>query len=339
MPVSNTEVGAHSFTPWREAVSILPPELEERLERLGPDVLAALEEIRLRVGQPLELCGQTGSAFLHSVSGTTSIVADGVIVTGAHIKHVLAQITQFSMYAVEEELRRGFITIPGGHRVGVAGHVVTDSSGQVKSIRAIASLNIRVAHAFPGVATRLRNALYRKQDGRPYSVLIISPPQCGKTTLVRDIARQWSENKLVRRTVPAKVAIVDERSEIAGCIEGVPQFAVGPRTDVLDGCPKAQGMLMAIRSLSPDIVVTDEIGRSEDVTAILEATHAGVSVITTAHALRVEDWRMRPNMETLFQSKAFDRYILLSRRRGPGTIEAVLDEAGKPISFGGGPSC
>ncbi|GMA60611.1 stage III sporulation protein AA [Alicyclobacillus fastidiosus] len=339
MPVSNAELGVDPFTPWRKAVSILPPELEERLHRLHPDGLAALEEIRLRVGQPLELCGQTGSSFLHCESGTTSVASEGLVVTSGHIKHVVGQVTQFSMYAVEEDLRRGFMTIPGGHRVGVAGHVVTDGQGQVKSIRSISSLNIRVAHAIPGVANRLRHHLYRKQDGHPYNVLVISPPQCGKTTLIRDIARQWSENLLVRRKVPAKVAIVDERSEIAGCIEGLPQFSVGPRTDVLDGCPKAQGMLMAIRSLSPDIVVTDEIGRSEDALAILEATHAGVAVITTAHALRMEDWRMRPNMDSLFQSKAFDRYILLSRRHGPGTVEAVLDQAGRPIRTGGEGSC
>jgi len=128
-----------------------------------------------------------------------------------------------------------------------------------------------------------------------------------------------------------KVTIVDERSELSGCIDGVPQFTLGPRTDVLDACPKAEGMLMAIRSLSPDIVVTDEIGRAQDRDAVLEAAHAGVAVISSAHASSLQEWRLRPYMNELFEAKAFSRYVLLSRRHGPGTVEMVLDEAGRPL--------
>lgn len=312
-------------------MGILPQEVQKRLLTLDPTLLRGTEELRLRVGQPLELCGQHGSCFLHKKDGITQHAADGFITTHDVLTQTVQNVSQHSLYAVEEELRRGFITIPGGHRVGVAGRVVVDGRSQVKSIRAISSLNIRIARAFPGVANNLRPYLYRKTDGQPQNVLILSPPQCGKTTLLRDIARQWSENLLTRRDLPVKVAIVDERSEIAGAVEGIPQFVVGPRTDVLDACPKAEGMLMAIRSLSPNVIVTDEIGREDDAVAIMEATHAGVAVITSAHALSIEDWRKRPHMDALFAARAFSRYVILSRRRGPGTIEAILDEGGRAL--------
>lgn len=317
---------------WQYAITLLPPDLQRLLLKLGDATLDGVEEIRLRTGQPIELCGRDGSRFLSASGGLTQHVAESEALSASVLNHILQNITQFSLYAVEEELRRGYITIAGGHRVGVAGRIVLDSEGRVKSIRSISSLNIRIARAVPGVATPLRAYLARRKDGMPYSALILSPPQCGKTTLIRDIARQWSENLVVRRQVPTKVAIVDERSEIAGCIEGIPQFSLGPRVDVLDGCPKAEGMLMAIRSLSPDVLVTDEIGRADDAIAVLEALYSGVTVIATAHAFSLEDWRRRPHMEDLFQSRAFARYVLLSRAAGPGTIEAILDESGRPIS-------
>lgn len=317
---------------WQRAFAILPKTLEQKILELPSDVLFSLEELRLRADLPIELCGQTDSVYLHKQIGTTRQGDEAYRLTSADLSHVMQNMTQFSLYAVEEELRRGFITIPGGHRVGVAGRVVLQSDGSVKSIRNISSLNVRIARSIPGAADRLRPYLYRRVDKAPLSVLLLSPPNCGKTTLLRDLARQWSDNLMVNRSRKTHVTVIDERSEIAGCIDGIPQFSVGQRTDVLDGCPKAEGMMMAIRSLSPDVLVTDEIGREEDVQAILEAAHAGVAVLASAHAADLADWRQRPHMEDLFASKAFMRYVLLSRRKGPGTVEAVLDERGRAIS-------
>jgi stage III sporulation protein AA len=179
--------------------------------------------------------------------------------------------------------------------------------------------------------------LVREQGRHPHSTLILSPPQCGKTTLLRDLVRALSTGSIAGLP-PQKVSVIDERSEISGSVDGVPQFQLGPRTDVLDACPKAEGMLMAIRSLSPEVVVTDEIGRQEDVQAVLEATHAGVSVMASAHAGSLEQWQSRPNMMDLFRSVAFSRYIILSRRRGPGTVEQVLNGLGKAVARGAGDS-
>lgn len=315
----------------RRVLSVLPQSLVQRIVELPEVFLSNLEELRLRVDRPVELCTNVNSVFLSDQHGTTKQAAEAFQLSVTDVSYVIQNVTQYSLYAVEEELRRGFITIQGGHRVGVAGRVVLNSDGSVKSIRSVSSLNIRVARSFPGVADQLRPVLVSRRTGEAFNTLIVSPPKCGKTTLLRDLARQWSDHVFSQTTPSTRVTIVDERSEIGGCIEGVPQFWVGARTDVLDACPKAEGMMMAIRSLSPDILVTDEIGRREDVQAVLEATHAGVRVFTSAHANDLDDWRRRPYMQELYDSRAFSRYVLLSRRRGPGTIEAILDEQGRAL--------
>lgn len=315
---------------WLQALSVCPPDIQSRIQSLPPELLEQLEELRFRLGQPLQVCGQQVEGFLHRTTGVTPHPKEAFVVTADHLARVVQVITQSSLYAVEDELRRGFITMQGGHRVGVAGRVLLQENGAIKTIRSITSVNVRIAREHIGTSNPLLPYLYRKIDGRPYSVLFLSSPQCGKTTLLRDIARQWSANT-VRVGKAVKVSIVDERSEISGCLEGIPQFDLGPRTDVLDACPKAEGMLMAIRSLSPDVVVTDEIGREADRDAVLEATHSGVSVLATAHAGSLAEWKARPYMAELYEAHAFSRYVLLSRRLGPGTVESVLDETGRPL--------
>lgn len=316
---------------WQQVLRVCPPDVQTRIDKLPLSVLEELEEIRFRSSQPLQLCGASVDVFLHQQAGLTDDVTQAFYVTEEHLKKVVQAVTQSSLYAVEDELRRGFVTMPGGHRVGVGGRVVLYETGRVRSIRSFNGVNVRIAKEKIGAGDGLRPYLQIGSQGRPYNVLILSPPQCGKTTLLRDLARQFSEGTMTPTKGGFKVSIVDERSEIAGCVDGIPQFQLGPRTDVLDACPKAEGMLMMIRSLSPDVVVTDEIGRKEDRDAILEATHAGVSVLATAHATNLDEWRQRPFMDELFAVGAFDRYVLLSRRKGPGTIEQVLDKRGNAV--------
>lgn len=316
---------------WQQVVRVCPPDVQHKLSELPARTIEQIEELRFRLSQPLQLIGASIDAFLGRDSGLSSSVDDGFVVTEQHLQRIVQMATQASLYAVEDELRRGFITMPGGHRVGVAGRIVLSESGRVRTVRSISSVNIRVARQQIGAADAVIPHLINRASGRPYNTLIISPPQCGKTTLLRDLARQWSEGRAARA---AKVTVVDERSEIAGSIDGVPQFQLGPRSDVLDACPKAEGMLMAIRSLSPDIVVTDEIGRLDDRDAVLEATHAGVTVVASAHAASLEEWCARPYMTDLYKAQAFARYVLLSRRRGPGTIEQVLSRTGERIWHG-----
>lgn len=318
-----------SIRPWSQAIRVLPADVRQRIEALPSSILEQLEEVRLRIGRPVQLYGDRLDAYLAQEGGVTEDATRALKLDERAIHSVLQAVTQASLYAVEEELRRGFVTIAGGHRVGVAGRAVLDGHGHVRTLRRVTSLNLRIARPCEGAAEAIRRFVADPASGRPLSLLIVSPPGCGKTTLLRDIARQWSSGSWGR---PVKVGIVDERSEISGAVDGIPQFDLGPRTDVLDGCPKAEGMLMMIRSLSPQVLITDEIGRAEDCEALLEATHAGVAVVASAHASSLDEWCTRPHMRTLFEHRSFDRYVLLSRRHGPGTVERVYDAVGRPLA-------
>jgi stage III sporulation protein AA len=304
----------------KELLAILPAPIRNLLTALPAAVRDNLEEIRLRQNQPIEIRYGQQASYITPTGQLTANFRLGWIFTEENAQKLINQISQHSLYALEEELKRGYVTVTGGHRIGIAGKVVMEHS-QVKGIREITSFNIRIAREKKGAAQKVLPHLFER--GEVLNTLVISPPQCGKTTLLRDIARslsyggEWAASR--------KVAIVDERSELAGCLQGVPQRDVGPRTDVLDACPKAVGMMMMIRSMSPDVIIVDEIGRAEDGEAVWEAIHAGVSVICSVHGADLAEVSRRPTLGKLIQHGAFSRYIVLSRASGVGTIQAIFN--------------
>ncbi|MBO8163146.1 MAG: stage III sporulation protein AA [Brevibacillus sp.] len=310
----------------KEILAILPAPVRSVLSILPEAVLESIEEVRLRQNQPLEIRYGQQASYVTPKGQLTANSRQGWIFTEEHAVKLLNQISQHSLYALEEELKRGYITVVGGHRIGLAGKVVLER-GEVKGIREVTSFNIRIAREKRGVAQKVLPFLFER--GKVLNTLIISPPQCGKTTLLRDLARSISYGN--QHASSRKVSIVDERSEIAGCLNGVPQRDVGPRTDVLDACPKALGMMMMIRSMSPEVVIVDEIGRAEDSEAIWEAIHAGVSVICSAHGFDLAEAVRRPMLGKLIQQGAFERYIVLSRSGGAGTVEGIYDGALHPL--------
>ncbi|GAE24592.1 stage III sporulation protein AA [Halalkalibacter wakoensis JCM 9140] len=304
----------------RDIAFILPEYIRGIINQLDVTIAQNVEEIRIRVGRPLEVISG-GRPHYPQAKGTSYIVR------AEDAKYLLNQLSQYSMYAFEEELRRGFITIQGGHRVGLAGKVVLDR-GQVKTLRDISSFNIRIARQTIGVAERFISHLY---DKRWLNTLFIGPPQSGKTTMLRDVARLISQGMPSRNIAPLKVGIVDERSEIAASMNGVPQLDLGSRVDVLDGCPKAEGMMMLIRSMSPDVIIVDEIGRDEDVVAVQEALHAGVKVMTTAHGFSVEDVEQRPGLRTLMEIGIFERCVELTRTTRAGVVKRIRNQNRKDV--------
>lgn len=289
-----------------------PKTITEQLAAIPPMQLSGMEEIRIRVQRPIEVILKGKPIFIP------------YIVQQEDAAQLLNKISQYSIYTLEEELRRGYITIEGGHRVGLAGKVILDQ-GKVKAIRDISSFNIRIAREKIGIAEPFLPYLY---DREWKHTMVIGPPQSGKTTLLRDIARMISTGIEKNQISPLKVGIVDERSEIAGSMKGVPQLSFGPRIDVLDACPKAEGMMMLIRSMSPDVLVVDEIGRLEDVEAIMEAVYAGIKLITTVHGRSLNEVKNRPSLVKLTNEGVFERYLELNRANGPGTISSIRNRDG-----------
>ncbi|PLT29162.1 stage III sporulation protein AA [Peribacillus deserti] len=300
--------------------SILPRNIGDQLRVLPEAVQDCMEEIRVRIARPLEIMAGGEPHFLPYV------------VTYEDSDQLLNALSQFSLYTIEEELRRGYVTIEGGHRVGLAGKVVLENSS-VKAIRDISSFNIRIARQKIGAAERLVPLLF---DGSWKHTLLIGAPQTGKTTLLRDIARIVSSGMDSKGIGSRKVGIVDERSEIAGCVRGIPQLELGPRVDILDSCPKAEGMMMLIRSMSPDVLVVDEIGRKEDTEAVLEAANAGIKLIITTHGNSLEEIRKRPIIQRILDEHIFERFVEVTRGAAPGTISTVRDASGKELRLGTG---
>jgi stage III sporulation protein AA len=315
-------------------MNVLPPTISRLLNRLPRDMLPDLEEIRIREGRPLEITVQGRFHFLDADGKPTRSADRAYRPDREDCRHLMDLLTNHSVYTLEEELKRGYITIAGGHRVGLSGKTVLEQ-GKVKHLREITSFNIRIAREVHGAARELMPKLYDAGSGSIYHTLIVSPPQQGKTTLIRDIARMLSTGGFEREggmpAPPLKVGIVDERSEIAACIKGVPSFDVGPRTDVLDGCPKAEGMMMMIRAMSPDVIVVDEIGRPEDAEAIHEALHAGIRIVATAHGHNFTDIAGRPMLKDLVNEQIFQRYVILGHTYGIGRVFRIYDRDGRMI--------
>lgn len=280
-----------------------------------------IEEVRLRNGCPLSIYLDGKDYFITSDYRMTDYMQEGYLVQREDINNTFQLITNHSIYAFSEDIKKGYITITGGHRVGIGGKVIYNNSG-VEIINTISSLNIRIARQKKGVSDHIIPYLIDKNTNI-YNTLIISPPQCGKTTLLRDIVRNLSSGKEPYRGF--KVSLIDERSEIAGMYNGTSQMDVGIRTDVLDGCMKSDGIMMVIRALSPDIIAVDEIGGEDDIRAIYEALRAGIKLMATIHGDGLNDLRYRSNLSKILEEKVFERFIVLDRSKGVGTIRHILD--------------
>ena len=250
------------------------------------------------------------------------------IVTEKDLRETVECMGNYSLYAYEEELRQGFLTVRGGHRVGVAGKVILEH-GAVKSIRSISSLNVRFAHQVRGCGEKILP--WVTQEGRFLSSLLISPPGGGKTTLLRDLIRLLSDGFETEKGgfVPGvNVGVVDERSEIAACLKGVPQNDLGSRADVLDGCPKALGMMMLVRSMAPAVLAADEIGGEEDLRAVEYAATCGCRLLATIHGRSVGEIRRKPLFERILGERIFERFVILGGERA-GQVREIADGTGR----------
>lgn len=280
-----------------EIITLFPNPLCHALSTYIKRMKNPIEEIRLRIGQDIEIVHQNGYQFLENMP-----------VNSRHIDYVLAQMTQHSLYRYEQQIKAGFITIDGGHRVGIAGQIVL-KNGEIHHMANIAFMNIRIAKACRYEHEHIIQYLYEGQDWK--SVCIVGAPQTGKTTLLRSLAKSVSDGTNKRSS--KKVFIVDERSEITNMAKGHATFSVGRRTDILDNCPKHIGMMIGIRTMSPHVIIVDEIGSKQDVQAIHEAIYSGVQIMCTIHAGRLTDVMHKKIMHPIIADKSFERYVELKR--------------------------
>ncbi len=294
-----------------EVLAIFPDFLKGILEgmHLPPD---GLQELRVRVGRPL-----------FAVAGGQEY-RSWASVTRQQVGELLRYLGNYSLYAYEDELRQGFMSLPGGHRVGIAGKAVMEGY-MVRTLTEISSLNIRFSHEIKGCADKVYPYLW--EDKGLCHTLIVSAPGGGKTTLLRDCIRQISNGTPAHPGMT--VGLVDERSELAGNYLGEAGNDLGSRTDVLDRCPKSLGMMMLIRSMAPQVVAVDEIGSRADVEALMYAMHCGCILLATVHGSNLEELKRKPAVREMIAGRLFERYLILGSGRRPGSVRAVLDVDGK----------
>ncbi len=289
----------------------LPNYLSNAIANLN---ITKLNEIRLRIGCPIIV--DYGGLYYLSNNGITDIISKAIICKKETIDHIVSNACENSIYAYNEDIKQGFLTIAGGIRIGLAGVCVREGNA-IKTIKNISSLNIRVPHEIKNCSLKILEFI---TEPKIHNTLILSPPGAGKTTLLRDLAFQISQKYL------ENVLIIDERNEIANSVNGIPQYNLGIFCDVMTNCTKQFGLENGIRSMRPDVVMTDEIANKTDVDAIHYALGCGVKVIATTHCDNINYLQEKKDFENLINKKTFERYVVLSNREGAGTIEGVYDK-------------
>ena len=292
-------------------IRYFPSKIQKSLSSIDDVLWNKIEEIRLGVGKPILVCTNENIYYLKEDNTISDKFCErNMILSEKEINCILELITDGSIYAVSEKIKNGYITLPGGHRVGIAGTgVIADN--KIQHIKDISSLNFRICREIIDVSTEIIPFIYNNNILK--NTLIIGPPKSGKTTYLRDIARLLGNEKN-----RLKVSIVDERGEIASMHNRITNHSMGIFCDVLDFCPKSKGMMLMVRAMSPDVIITDEIGVDEDIDAIKNIARCGVKIITTIHGY--DDTDIPSEIKNLFELK-----IILSNRHKTGTIEKIIE--------------
>lgn len=303
-----------------EVIRCLSDEIGQILTKIKE--IEKLQEIRLRKGLPFWLRMEGKGFFPGNDGNLWTSPEHGKIVSGHDMKATISKLSSYSLYAFEDELRQGFLTIEGGHRVGFCGKAVLEN-GTIKTLHQISSINIRIARQVFGCADMVLP--YLLENNRFLSTVLVSPPGCGKTTLLRELVRQLSQRGFT-------IAVADERGEIAGMCDGVPQMDLGPCTDIMYGCPKGMAMEMLLRSMSPDIIAADELGRKEEYAAVEGMLHGGVGILCTVHGMAVDEIQKRELFQKMTAQGMLKRFVFLSS--SVGCVGAITDENGKILYNG-----
>lgn len=287
-----------------------------------------IAEIRIRRNGPIQVIKRKQSIYLDK-KGVYAADADrGIKLTATEFDDLFRHICRHSVYAFEEELKNGYLTVEGGHRIGIVGQTVWEEN-RIKSMKYFNAINIRIAHEIKGVADKILPFLYK--DAVLKSTLLVSLPGRGKTTLLRDLVRKISNGS---KYCPAKsVSLIDERSELASCYLGMAQNDVGIHTDVLDACPKAAGIMMVLRSMSPQVIAVDELGGPDDYVAIQQAFYLGCRILATIHGDTYENLQQNKYLKPMLRSGGFERLVFLGNIGTPGENICICNEKGEEIKI------
>lgn len=270
-----------------------------------------ITEIRLRVGKPVLIYLNHKEISIDENGKFIYVPEKGRIFSYQELQNLIDFWCQDSRYAFQDEIKRGFLTIEGGHRIGICGEIINDEDRKVQVIKYISAVNIRVAHEIKGVANHILKYIYSEEQVK--NTLIVSPPGAGKTTLLRDMIRQLANGDNIRQGI--NIGVVDERGEIAACFQGIPQLDVGIRTDVLDNCEKIVGMRMLLRTMAPAIIAVDELGSIEEIELIKQMIGNGCGVIATIHGNNMEELKKKKWLRELWELEIFKNIIFLSRKK------------------------
>ena len=283
---------------YEEACGLLSGRLRAAALALPLCQKAVVEELRLRIGRALYLTFPEGEQLLPETH-----------VTRSDLEQVLDRATEYSRYTAAETIRNGYVTASGGFRIGLCGTALPLGERN-EGVRDVSSLSIRIPRVQEGAARPILPDLL--EEARPVSALLLSPPGGGKTTLLRDLVRLLSLGSEL--APPVRVALVDERGELAAVHRGRPQLEVGPHTDVMDGCPKALAVPMLLRAMTPQVIALDEVALAEDVAAVRAAANCGVTLLATVHAASLEDLKGRETGRALLDTGVFRRVVLIEGR-------------------------
>lgn len=297
-------------------VRTLSGTISGRIINIPDEIKEKVQEIRVRVNRPLTLCCQDENLFVTSNGCLTNAILDNkmLMVGKKEICEIFNNLCNYSVYSKQNEIKNGFITINGGHRAGICGTAIVENN-KITNIRDISSINIRIAREHKGCCKEIINRINISSGG----LLICGAPCSGKTTILRDLARVLSIEKSM------KVALIDSRSEISGTYKGIFQKDIG-LCDVLDGYNKKDGFDHAIRCLSPDVIICDEIGSNEDLISIENAINSGITVIATAHCSNKKELLLKDNLKKSIKNHSFKTVVFLKGRKNAGEISNIITD-------------
>jgi stage III sporulation protein AA len=298
---------------------ILPDYILKPLSLLDYDYLC---EIRLRIARPI-MVNYKNTYYYLGHSGLCN-EANAIVCTKDAIQNVIARASNYSIYAINDEIKQGYVTVKGGIRLGLAGTVVMQD-GKILTQKDISSLNIRIPHQVVGCSYKISKFIF-DDSGQILNTLLIGAPGVGKTTILRDLCVQIN-----KRRKDLNILLLDERQEIASGYRGVPELNVGSSTDVISGGKKDFNIINGLRSMAPNIIVVDELGGVQDITAVQNASSSGVAVVASVHSKDIFEFQKKIEYENLIKLRIFKRYVVINNNHGKGNVENIYNEFLRPV--------